>query len=724
MVKKLFRIIPLFLFTFSMLWSESFQIVDDRNNSPLAGANIIVIGSERGTISDEEGFFSLQNLSPETQIRITYIGYYAIELRWEKLRAVKTIRMTAATIPFGQVVVVGQQKNWVKEEIGGNVRLLDTEDFLRFGVTGPADILAVEPSVQITGPPDGSQYISIRGSNADEVLVVYDGLPLNTEFSGSFDLSLLNIYDIESFQIMKGSHSTLFGSGAFGGVVNITPKISGDRILEIFGRTDNLYGSDGGTNVFLHFKGLDSRFGIMKKRYNLHDLPIERDETFYSLLSRYRFNDESILSGKIMYRPGFTGSNQIPYSQDANHFIGHVYYNGNLGFLKDFQLEYAQKYFKTGSFYTQNSYHILSDRKDESRISTAGKKFNYAYGSIQIRADYNRSDYEGNRILKGHYIEPAITIYRDVLEKDAMNGAAIIKLKDETGFSFLEWFEVDIALRYDHQEVHSLKSVEGTDFPILKEKDFVWQNFSKKLGFSVSSHLQNSDYVLFILNGDNVRFPKLDEIYRAGFTQLGAFQDCTLVPERNISFETGITGTAYPKGFFSFSDKIEYSFSYFKNQYENKIYEIVVPRGDPTPVNSINLSRITGVEASIMATLLNNKLEIHAGSMFLDISDFRVFQNKPDYRHQLEIRFRPMKTHFRTRFFLEGRQSYFYSQTEGLIYFGELDSRKNVDVYISRDFKTGLLDWTVGGSIRNVFSNRTDSYIDRKYSMITLNISW
>jgi len=723
-MKRFFYIFPVLFLTLSGLFAETFQVVDARNNVPLAGANVVVVGSERGTISDENGYFSLQKLSPDTEIRITYIGYYAVEKRWDKLRMQKIVRMTPATIPLGQVVVVGQQKNWAKEEIGGNVRLLDTEDYLRFGVSGPADILAVEPSVQITGPPDGSQYISIRGSNADEVLVVYDGLPLNTEFSGSFDLSLLNIYDIESFQIMKGSHSTLFGSGAFGGVVNITPKISGDRHLELFGRTDDLYGSDGGTNLFLHFKGLDSRLGIMKKKHKLHDLPIERDETFYSLLSRYRFNDESILSGKILYRPGFTGSTQIPYAQDANHFIGHIYYNGNVGFLNDLQLEYARKFYETGSFYTQNSYHNLSQKKDKSHITTIGKKFNFSNGSLQLRADLNRSEYEGNRMTKGHYIEPVIYTYEDILEKEATNGVAVIKLKDETGFSYLEWFEVDIALRYDNQEVHSIKSIEGTDYPTLKEKDFLWQNFSKKLGFSVSSHLQNSDYILFILNGDNVRFPKLDEIYRSGFTQLGAFQDCTLVPERNVSFEMGITGTAYPKGILSFSDKIEYSFSYFKNRYENKIYEIIVPRGDPTPVNSINISRITGVEAAVMAAMLNNKLEIHAGSMFLDISDYRVFQNKPEYRHQLEIRYKPMKTHFRVRFFLEGQQSYFYSQTEGLLYFGELEGRKNVDIYVSRDFKTGPLTWTFGGSIRNLFSNKAVTYLDQKYSMINLNMNW
>jgi hypothetical protein len=169
---------------------------------------------------------------------------------------------------------------------------------------------------------------------------------------------------------------------------------------------------------------------------------------------------------------------------------------------------------------------------------------------------------------------------------------------------------------------------------------------------------------------------------------------------------------------------VEYAFSYFNNRYENKIYEVYAMRKDPTPVNSVNPSEIHGVDLSLTATTLHGALEIQGGSMLLDISDIRVFQNKPEYRHQLEFRFYPWKTRYRIRLFLEGRQSYYYSQTEGIVYQGELEGRKNVDIYISRDFKTGPLTWTAGGSVRNLFSNHAISYLDRRYWMISLNMTW
>ncbi|RKY49136.1 MAG: hypothetical protein DRP86_05745, partial [Candidatus Neomarinimicrobiota bacterium] len=169
---KFYRYIFFFLLiTSALLQGETFRVMDKKTGAPLAGANVLIVGSEKGTVSDEEGYFTLKNLDPTTEIRITYMGYYALEISWSNLKTQTIVPLMPTAIPMGQIVVLGNQKDWTKEEVTTNIRLLETEEYLRFGVTGPADVLAMEASVQITGPPDGSQYISIRGSNADEVLI-------------------------------------------------------------------------------------------------------------------------------------------------------------------------------------------------------------------------------------------------------------------------------------------------------------------------------------------------------------------------------------------------------------------------------------------------------------------------------------------------------------------------------------------------------------------------
>jgi vitamin B12 transporter len=73
------------------------------------------------------------------------------------------------------------------------------------------------------GSEGHTSTISIRGSSSSQVLVLYDGIPLNS-LSGGLDLSSLSLGNIKRIDIYRGIKSALFGSSAFGGVINITSK--------------------------------------------------------------------------------------------------------------------------------------------------------------------------------------------------------------------------------------------------------------------------------------------------------------------------------------------------------------------------------------------------------------------------------------------------------------------------------------------------------------------
>ena len=73
----------------------------------------------------------------------------------------------------------------------------------------------------------------IRGGRNHQVLILIDGIPV-TDASGislSYDLRLLPVEQIESIEIMKGASSTLYGSGASTGVINITLKKAGKKAI-------------------------------------------------------------------------------------------------------------------------------------------------------------------------------------------------------------------------------------------------------------------------------------------------------------------------------------------------------------------------------------------------------------------------------------------------------------------------------------------------------------
>ena len=89
--------------------------------------------------------------------------------------------------------------------------------------------------------------VSIRGSSANQVMVLLDGIPINTASDSGVDLSSLSLENIESVEILRGADSAVYGSGAIGGVVNLVSRKDRKPGWTIDGSTT--YGSFGTMNV-------------------------------------------------------------------------------------------------------------------------------------------------------------------------------------------------------------------------------------------------------------------------------------------------------------------------------------------------------------------------------------------------------------------------------------------------------------------------------------------
>ena len=89
-----------------------------------------------------------------------------------------------------------------------------------------AQLVATAPGVAVNDYGGLGQLttVSIRGSTADGVLVLLDGLPLNTAFGGAVDLSSIPRGWIERIEVLRGPEGALFGAGALGGVVNVVTR--------------------------------------------------------------------------------------------------------------------------------------------------------------------------------------------------------------------------------------------------------------------------------------------------------------------------------------------------------------------------------------------------------------------------------------------------------------------------------------------------------------------
>lgn len=93
-----------------------------------------------------------------------------------------------------------------------------------------AEILSFAPGVVVRdfGGFGQLKTISIRGSSSDQVVILLDGIRLNSPLSGGVDLSTIPVEYVESIDVIRGGGSAFVGSDALGGVVNITTRSSVD----------------------------------------------------------------------------------------------------------------------------------------------------------------------------------------------------------------------------------------------------------------------------------------------------------------------------------------------------------------------------------------------------------------------------------------------------------------------------------------------------------------
>jgi len=132
------------------------------------------------------------------------------------------------------IVVTGSRTGLQGHQIGSAVSVVTAEDIESGQLLFAKDILQDLPGVQVSNDRPGAvTSVYIRGSDNDQVLVLVDGLEIGdpSNISTAFQFDHLNTADIERVEVLRGNQSSLYGSDAIGGVINvITRKPEGDRI--------------------------------------------------------------------------------------------------------------------------------------------------------------------------------------------------------------------------------------------------------------------------------------------------------------------------------------------------------------------------------------------------------------------------------------------------------------------------------------------------------------
>ena len=298
-MKRILYIITLFAFPLilsSQTASISGTVTDSKTGVKLKNVNISLLNQHLGVATNINGEFFIDGLNPgEYSIRFTHLGYdekiISTTLNLDVLNM--EVKLDPVPVRLGVVTVESAKREKMLKEISLPMEVVNRNKIEKENSVTPADLLSGEPGVSISRDGIWATAVNIRGLSKQNIITLVDGNRIETATNVAAGLSLIDLNDVEKIEVIKGGISSIYGSGATGGVVNIlTRQAAYDDNFYLNGSVSSSINSvnDGSySNLLLNSGNRNWRLKLNGSLRNATDA-----ETPAGTLKDSRFRDQNI----------------------------------------------------------------------------------------------------------------------------------------------------------------------------------------------------------------------------------------------------------------------------------------------------------------------------------------------------------------------------------------------------------------------------------------------
>nr|WP_010520660.1 carboxypeptidase-like regulatory domain-containing protein [Aquimarina agarivorans] len=341
---------------FSFLTAQQFTlsgtIKDQKNGETLYGVNIILNGTDRGTVTNEYGFYSITAPQNDYTVSISYLGYKSTEKQVNLNENTKlNLELEEETVALNEVVVSNNKTNVRTPQM--SVNKLSAKTIKKTPVVlGEVDILKIIQLLPgVTNSGEGASGFNVRGGAADQNLVLLDEAPLyNTSHLFGF-FSVFNADAIKDIKLYKGG----------------IPAQYGGRVSSILDARQK-----DGNNKEFHFNG---GVGLISSRL-LIEGPTVKEKGSFLLAGRTSYANLFLKLANIESRVGFYDINaKISHQLNANNrlYLSGYFGNDNFEIANLLTNDYGNNTFNL------RWNHLFSD-KLFSNLSFIYSKYDYELG--------------------------------------------------------------------------------------------------------------------------------------------------------------------------------------------------------------------------------------------------------------------------------------------------------------------------------------------------------
>ncbi len=466
----LYRVVALIVFVFISFCSKAQvrdiegYVFDSQSIEPIGFASIVVSGTTTGTQTDEKGKFALQLPNDRKELVISSVGYSDY-----KLNVTSKNKYNIALVPkadrMDEVVVTGTMRELRRMDSPIPVEVFTPKYFKKNPTPNLFDALdivnGIRPQVNCNVCNTGD--IHINGMEGPYTMILIDGMPIVSGLATVYGLSGIPNSIVERLEVVKGPASSLYGSEAMGGVINVITKKTERAPLfsvDIMGTTWQEYNADlsgkfdlgkvsnlVGVNYFNYNAPFD------KNNDGFTDLTLQnRISVFDKLSFERKDNRVASIAGRYVYEDRWGG--QMNWNKEwrgTDSIYGESIYTKRWEVIGMYQLPFKEKIMTQFSYnwHHQNSYYGNTPYMANQQVAFGqaywdkpiGDKHNLLLGS-SLRYTYYDDNTPGtaNADTSNPQNQPAVTPLPGVYVQDE--------------WSFLKKHKLLLGYRYDYDKNH------------------------------------------------------------------------------------------------------------------------------------------------------------------------------------------------------------------------------------------------------------------------------